>query len=153
MRRLAALLIGLAALVEAGAAAAAVAPVFERADARRGDRVRIDCGYVGETKGAVVLYLVRLADVPRLFRVPYSGLIEPDSGPPPRDPRLRLLGTCATGDPNGGGQLVFRVPVSARTGRYTTVVWCKTCRSGGDHWFMAAPNYVANRRAVLRVRA
>jgi hypothetical protein len=89
--------------------------------------------------------------VPRLFHVSYTGLPTPQPGPPPRDARLRLLGACARSGRPGGGQLVFRVPRTARPGRYTTIVWCKTCARGGNHWFMAAPNFILNPRAVLRV--
>jgi hypothetical protein len=98
-----------------------------------------------------VLYLVRLEHVPKIFHVPYSGLPEPQPGPPPRDRRLRPLGACVGGDARGRGHVDFRVR-GERPGRYTLVIWCRTCERGGDHWFAAAPNYIVNQRAVLRVR-
>jgi hypothetical protein len=74
-----------AGLIGAGAASGAVAPLFDRASARVGERVTVRSGYAGAQPSGIV-------------------------------------------------------------------VWCKPCAPPrGDHWWMAAPNYVTNARAVLRI--
>jgi hypothetical protein len=138
------------ALVLAGTSAAAVAPLFDQATAHPGERVTIEAGYVGNRPGQVIVYLIRLGDVPRLFHVPYIGLPVPQPGPPPTDPRLHRLGPMRTNG-HGGGKLELTVP-SPAPARYTLVVWGKTCvRPNGDHWYMAAPNFILNPKAILRV--
>lgn len=135
------------AAVWASTAAAAVAPLFDRTQARVGERVRIDVGYAPQPKG-ILLYLVPLRLAGKYVSGGY-GLPRPAPGPPPPNPHLFPLYSPKP-DPNspGGARLFFRVPRVA-AGRYTIVVWCKPC--GNDHWAMATPSFVQNPRAILRV--
>lgn len=138
-----------AAAVWPATASPAVAPLFDRTQARVGERVRIDVGYAPEPKG-IRLYLIPLALAPKYVSGAY-GLPRPAPGPPAPDPQLFSLYSPKP-DPQslGGARLFFRVP-SLAAGRYTIVVWCKPC--GNDHWAMATPSYVQNPRAILRVRS
>jgi hypothetical protein len=134
-----------AAAVWAATASAAVAPLFDRTQARVGERVRIDVGYAPQPKG-ILLYLIPLRLAPKY--VSGGQLPTPAVGPPPADPHLFPLYSPKR-DPNtlDGARLFFRVP-RLPAGRYTIVVWCKPC--GNDHWAMATPDYV-HERAVLRI--
>ncbi len=137
-----------AAAALAAAATAAVAPLFDRTEARVGQRVRIEVAYAPTPK-KIRLYLIPLARAPKYVLGAY-GLPRPAPGPPPADPRLLLLGSpgpVAKG--SAAARLSFRVP-RLKPGRYTIVVWCRSC--GNDHWAMATPGHVANARAVLHVR-
>ena len=138
------------ALLVVATASAAVNPLFKRASARVGERVAVDCGYVGLHPGDVVLYLIKLNDVSRLFAVSRTSAVVFFDGPPPRDRRLHNLGACRIRG-QGNGHLTFTVP-NVAPGRYTLVVWCKTCRKGGDHWYMANALWDDAPGSVLRVR-
>ncbi len=135
----------LLATISAGAASAAVAPLFDRTQARAGERVRIDVAYAPRPNG-IELFLIPLQRAPR-YVTGNRGLPAPAPGRPPADPRLVPLGSPQR-TAGASARLTFRLPKLA-PGRYTIVVWCKAC--GNDHWAMATPSYVANARAVLRI--
>jgi hypothetical protein len=135
----------LLATIFAGAASAAVAPLFDRTQARAGERVRIDMAYAPKPNG-IELYLIPLQRAPQ-YVLGNRGLPAPAPGRPPADPRLVPLGSPKRAG-TSSARLTLRVPKLA-PGRYTIVVWCKPC--GNDHWAMATPSYVANPRAVLRI--
>jgi hypothetical protein len=140
-------LLAVAAAVWAASAAGAVAPLFDRTQARVGERVRIDVGYAPRPTG-ILLYLIPLRLAPK-YVSGGDNLPQPAPGPPPADPHLfPLYAPTPDGTSRGGAHLFFRVPRVA-AGGYTIVVWCKPC--GNDHWAMATPSYVQNPRAILRV--
>jgi len=116
-----------------------VAPLFDRRQARVGERVRIDVGYAPRPR-EILLYLIPLRLAPKYVSA---------SGPPPTDPHLFPLYSprLVPGDPSGAAQLFFRVP-RVPLGRYTIVVWCKSC--GNRHWAAATPTFI-HARAILRV--
>lgn len=140
-------LLGLAALVAAPSAQAAIAPVFDRAMARVGERVAVyqpgsfqpGCG--GVRRSGIRLYLITERQGYALA-FPASDAALPS--PPPRSLLRRPLGElrCAG---RGVLRLRFRVPAVA-PGRYTTLVHCRPC---GNTWF---PGGFLGVNGVLRIR-
>ncbi len=139
-------LVAIAALVAAAPAAAKNSVSFDQRAARTGGRAAV----VVAIERPVVAYLARLEHASRFFFIPWQGYPNPQPGPPPRKPGLHRIGALpATGlRPT---RVEFRVP-QVRAGRYTLVLWCKTCARGGTHWALAAINFVPHPSTVLLVR-
>lgn len=142
----------LVALVLAATASAAIALDFSQLRARPGDRISAfqPAGFKfdrGERTG-ILVYLITVHQARRFHSA--------KAGPPPARARRHFLGELR-GDARGFGRVTFRVP-NVAPGRYTTLVWCKTCGpDNGTHFASRGgdlPDYASAEpdRGILRIR-
>lgn len=140
------LICSIVALVAAGSAQAAIAPVFGRSVARVGEMVSVrqpgvfqpGCG--GSLRG-IRLYLITERQARHLVSI--IGSAAPRH-PPAKSLRRHPLGELRC-DRHGVLRLRFRVP-AVPPGRYTTLVHCTLC---GGTWI---PGGFLAKNGVLRVR-
>lgn len=140
------------ALVLSASAGGAIALEFSQLRAKPGDRISAfqPAGFHfdrGERTG-ILVYLITVHQA-RWFH-------HAEDGPPPARARRHFLGEL-TGEARGFGRVTFRVP-NVAPGRYTTLVWCKTCGpDNGTHFASRGgdtPDYALPEpdRGILRIR-
>ncbi len=133
--KLVAATVAVLALVFAPLAGAKGGLLFDRHNARVGDRLTLASPWVGHHDG-VVVYFMPLAASPKWWHT-YQAYAPAYGKPPALAAAIRLGRIERWGA--GGGRLRFRVP---------RVVWCIPCDT---HWTSALPNFQPDPYGILRV--